>query len=631
MSFSNKKSNLSQINISESEGLYDSEDKIQITKSPYKPSSQCHIKSSIYNNYQDNKTISSADVDLEDESVEYKPKFSMVSQNKGEDPREGVRNIYKKGDRVTFNYHLETEEEIDMKNSNPNRNEDEEEVFQQNTFRSSSYEEKENIERQMVMLKELNLEVSEKERKNKKKKEKPEKLKINSKLKVLPIENETEKKREVFSKLKAESKEKIDFSKKPIEVELYTDALKRKDRKEKNENDKKNLTQSYKLSNKSYQIAINKIEKLIDIAFESIANKSFEGKIGFFQLGEILYSIKLFRESFNRNDFIYTKSKQNRQAKENEENAYEQIELIKKTKLNKQYLTYKDIQTSVKLLKKREYRKEREILFVEQLWLLLNNEENEFEDDKIEIIKVKEFLKILYSPICSSIHEISEIIESFLEIITRKQSYYSPVIEKVVNKDYIWSIPRLIKEFLNLKENSLAYIEIGHHRKQNENNEFTFKPKISSFAPKETKSKFQLNEMSFEKRNEYYDSIKREKIEKIEKEVKTKEISQCTFKPNISINMRNEKENKEECYERLFKDYIKKNEFIEMEEMRNKEQNELKEMSECTFKPTIKPNFDRKIFQNRMKNRERLAFIGAVQRIQNGILDGLKKKCINER
>ena len=104
----------------------------------------------------------------------------------------------------------------------------------------------------------------------------------------------------------------------------------------------------HKISNKSYQIAIQKLEKNIELAFEEVLKQSiFVDKestishensnqtINFFQVGSVLYYLKIFREAFE----FFDSSIPNRMKTEN-------IKPIKneKKKLEKNFQNYKDIQ-----------------------------------------------------------------------------------------------------------------------------------------------------------------------------------------------------------------------------------------------------------------------------------------------
>jgi len=142
----------------------------------------------------------------------------------------------------------------------------------------------------------------------------------------------------------------------PVEFELYKEAKTRKEKKEKMEyNNMMNIllnAQKVKISNNSHKIAINKIEREID---ETIAKYENNNQISFIDAGKILADLKFFREMFK--DDISN----NNNAKKNNNN-----------KLHKKIQSYKDIQHELLTQKEKEERKQKEINFYEQLWLIIN-------------------------------------------------------------------------------------------------------------------------------------------------------------------------------------------------------------------------------------------------------------------
>jgi hypothetical protein len=65
----------------------------------------------------------------------------------------------------------------------------------------------------------------------------------------------------------------------------------------------------------------------------------------------------------------------------------------------------------------------------------------------------------------------------------RKQKYISPITEKSISDEEIWSLEKLVKEFLKLKQNILAYQSINNVSKklisELEQKNFPFSPQIN--------------------------------------------------------------------------------------------------------------------------------------------------------
>jgi hypothetical protein len=272
----------------------------------------------------------------------------------------------------------------------------------------------------------------------------------------------------------------------------------------------------HKISNNSYQISINKIEKTIDQSFSFVDNQK-TNELNFYQLGEALHILNLFRESFNTSNYQIN----------NQSNLISSFSLshnsADKKKAPKLYSNYRDIQQELKLSKKSEIRKQSEILFIEQLWMNLNPENQA----TIRIDTVKEFLKILFSPLSSSIKEMADILQKFLQACffltssnkdNNDKVIISPITDKSVHESELWSMEKLVREFLKLKENLLAYQGIKNLKPQTynqfeaKNKDFTFKPKIVPY-----KSTNRIK-MPFEERMKKFQENKKENVSKREKE-----------------------------------------------------------------------------------------------------------------
>ena len=155
-----------------------------------------------------------------------------------------------------------------------------------------------------------------------------------------------------------------------------------------------------------------------------------------------------------------------------------------------------------------------------------------------------------------------------------------------------------------------------------------------TFKPKTTiNKKIPINNINFETRVRKYEENKKEKIDKKQKELEEKEINNCTFQPNLIVKKRNEdkQQNNERFFDRLYNQHTKKIETIEKEMLKNREQIENKELEECTFRPQTNAFINQNIFENKMEDREREAYRKAIMRMQNGILESLRKKYLAEK
>jgi len=244
-----------------------------------------------------------------------------------------------------------------------------------------------------------------------------------------------------------------------------------------------------KISNNSHRIAIAKIEKIID---EIIKKNQKNQKISFIDMGRILEDLRIFRQIFceNNSNLISNNNKNNNNN--NNSNL-------------KKYQSYKDIKLELKNVKEREKRKKTEVDFYEQIWLILNPENMECIKSDI----FAEILKILFSPVASSIKEISAILRQFLQAAfflnsnpDKEKNYISPITEKIINEEDIWPLEKLVKEFLGLKENLLAYQKIGNLSK-NLIEDLDAKKIQNSFKPKILKNVPGVNEDNNEFKSRY--------------------------------------------------------------------------------------------------------------------------------
>jgi hypothetical protein len=152
----------------------------------------------------------------------------------------------------------------------------------------------------------------------------------------------------------------------------------------------------------------------------------------------------------------------------------------------------KEIKSELKNVRDNEKRRKIEIDFYEQIWIVLNPDNYEY----IKVTILAEFLKILFSPVSSSIKEISSVLKrkinneiEFLQTAfflnsnaDRKKRFISPITEKSISEEDIWNLEKLVKEFLNLKQNMLAYQSINNVSKklmtEMEHKNFSFAPQL---------------------------------------------------------------------------------------------------------------------------------------------------------
>jgi len=219
-----------------------------------------------------------------------------------------------------------------------------------------------------------------------------------------------------------------------------------------------------KISNNSHKIAINKIEKLID---EAVSKQQKNKLLSFIDVGVILEDLRIFRQIFadNRKAIAYSSTDDGKKKSQ----------------------SYKDIKLELINVKEREKRKKMEVDFYEQIWLTLNPDNKECIKSDI----FAEILKILFSPVASTVTEISNILKQFLLAVFFLNSnpesvkeFVSPITEKIIPEEEIWPLQKLVKEFMNLKENILAYQNTKNLSKNTKEEMEKYKKEDMSFKPK---------------------------------------------------------------------------------------------------------------------------------------------------
>ncbi len=407
------------------------------------------------------------------------------------------------------------------------------------------------------------------------------------------------------------------ISKSPIELSLYKEAEKRKEKREKLEyNNMMNImlnASKVKMSNNSHKIAINKIEKIID---DTVNKYEKDKKITFINVGEILTELKILRQTFPK-----------------EENIINNNNNINNNYNNSNYQSYKDIQLEMINTKENEIRKQKEVNFYEQLWLTLNPGNTKYIKSDI----LSEILKILLTPVNSNIKEISDILKQFLLTAfflnsnpDEVKKYISPITEKEITEEEIWPIEKLVKEFLSLKENLLAYQGLKHFNKSMQK-EINNSKKELSFKPKINESSVNWN---------YYSErlpalVEREKLrqqvlEEMKKENEEKDLKECTFKPKINVekkrrkNSQNNLKSNISIFDKLY--LTDKGKYEKLKKLKEEEEKkeEEKELEFCTFKPKL-------ISQNSLKKslnstEKPKGFDEYQKKMREGIIKATEKK-----
>ena len=241
----------------------------------------------------------------------------------------------------------------------------------------------------------------------------------------------------------------------------------------------------------------------------------------------------------------------------------------------------------------------------------------------------------------------------------------SPITDKSMNEDDFWPIEKLVKEFINLKENILAYQKIKNFNNRALNN-FDSNDKNMTFKPKITKySRFSQNYFTFEERAAKFLEAKKEKLERIQKETQESQMKENTFKPvvnnnskynsnsnnwynskgreyerefgsnntsNILNNKDNNNNNSSKAYERLYNIHNRKRDEQEKQQISKQEKDFEDELKECTFKPMLNNRFDgSEKFRNQMPESEKKIYDSTIERMRNGILENFTKKYLAEK
>ena len=448
-------------------------------------------------------------------------------------------------------------------------------------------------------------------------------------------------------------------SKNHIEDELYEDAINRRKKREKID---LNIEMDIKLNasrtnmiDESIKKVIKKNEKNIDNSVNYFCDK--DGFIDYFNIAQILTDLNIFIELL-------------KVVNKNSKNSNDKYRII---------TTLKEFKSQINLINSKEERKEKELIFLEQLWFTFNpnllknnnNNKNDKNNNNNNNIKIKKeifsrFLKIIFSPIETSLNELESILNRFIQAAffnnnnsnelsnsssnnispssnsITKSNIFSPITEKEISFQDIWTLKTLIKKFFELKKNNLAYTKTknlkidGKQYIQDKEKEYTFQPKINN-----------NNNNSFIKNKNFDDKIKsyneREELKKralevLKKEALNAEMDECTFTPKINQNYHynniiydNEKE--EKVYDKLYKYAKTKQDKLKEKIKQNEEEKKQIEDKEITSKPNLnKADLDKTFnqinYDDKLKPK---GFQKYVEKTRKGIIENFRKKFIKEK
>ena len=405
--------------------------------------------------------------------------------------------------------------------------------------------------------------------------EKEEKIKENKKKEIEWKDRDVLIKRNI-NKLKLYMKKNIKVktsnkNKKPIELILYEDAIKKR-KKEENIN-RNTITENElnskrsKINKNSYQISMQYDEKRIESIIKrySIKNKKNENWLLLIDICLIFQELKIFRKLLENINI----------------NKLENINNINEFK-NRISIVIKD----------NEIRKKKELEFLEQTWNILNNSKNNIKNDIFE-----GFLKILFSSL-GNINDTCNIMIQFI----KAASFGEKLDDNIDDK-----IKECIKNFFFLKKNSVAYKNINNHNDEKYLKIIKEKEKNLTFNPNIEKNEYYQTNINKRKKNFNFNAlydrfIQKEKdrqnnINKLKKEKVKEEMKEIKQKPKISKYITNNI-NQEEIHEKLYNqgNYMRKKRQEKIEE----KQKEEKENLEKELK-TYRLNYNAK------RNRKRMA------------------------
>ena len=255
----------------------------------------------------------------------------------------------------------------------------------------------------------------------------------------------------------------------PIGVLLYEDANYKKEKMNQiclteNNNIISNAN-SKKINDKSYNMAIERINKKIDNAIKKF---SITGKLSIVGMTQCLYELNIITELIKIKDNI-------------QENINDDLDLV-------------ELQSIIESINKKDLKKLKEIEFLEQLWFIINPNQTQYINSKI----LSELLKILFSSnnnIKNLANNIEKIFNKYKISINKNNEdnenvnddedelYTSSLREKKYNKNELWSLPKFIKTFLDIKKDLKAYKDNDYQKGDVYNNIIKERDKDLTFQP----------------------------------------------------------------------------------------------------------------------------------------------------
>ena len=438
------------------------------------------------------------------------------------------------------------------------------------------------------------------------------------------------KNKEICNKNKINSKRLLS----PIGVLLYEDANIKKEKMKQicltQERNIISIANSKKINDKSYSMAIERINKKID---NSIKKYSITGKLSIVGMTQCLYELNIITELIKIKDNI-------------QENINDDLDFV-------------ELQSIIESINKKDLKKLKETEFLEQLWYIINPSQTQYINSKI----FSEFLKVLFSSnnnIKNLTNNIEKIFNKY-EINNNNKNnevnenvnddedeiYTSPLRDKKYNKNELWSLPKFIKIFLNLKKDLKAYKDNDYQKGDNNiikerDKDLTFQPDLSSnsFFYKHSKYNYNNDDSIIDPKNtsfisnasykgkkhdfdKVYERFMAEKelhektLEKMRDIKKQREMKMCTNVPKINkyIPKSPDKKLKKKTLESEGSKILKKNDsMLEIKVPRYKllysmrkdltDKNDKPTLDEnCTFRPVLTANNENmnKTFSN-MKN-----------------------------
>ena len=367
-------------------------------------------------------------------------------------------------------------------------------------------------------------------------------------------------------------------NKRPIELVLYDDAVKKRQKMEniyKNNLSKIQLDAlKSKINKKSYQIAIEHDDKKI----EAILNKYNNKKKGLeiIDIALIFHELKIFRKL---------------------------LQNINVNKLSNISNINEFINRISIAINEGENRKVEELEFLEETWNMLN------QDQKSGIRKeiLEGLLKIIFSPV-GNITDIANILKQYLQVAL----FGDGVIQSDRNdrvQDSL-KLKKYIKHFFKLKENIIAYKNIKNYNNGtyekiiNENNRnLTFEPNISpdrDYRATITERRKNFNFDSLYNRFIEKEKTKQSNLDQLKKNKMRAELKELKEKPTITKYYDNsfERDHNQDIHDKLYKmDRTLREKRQKQIDIKNKEEKERLEEEVKSFKLNI----------NYRKNRQRMA------------------------